>query len=206
VTAMAQGRAALAADAVRVVLALATLTSLVLGDVEATLTFALVALPAIAVRFVGAPPLADLCFVALAGLDAALHVAGAFQDFNRNDTFGHFVLPAAVAPIVWTALRRAGVRIEAARPWIATATAQVLVVAVIVALGAVWELVEWGCDVLFGTDLSPGYTDMVHDLGMDTAGATLGALLFVRARPPAPPAAGDEDRVAFLQDAPRERV
>jgi uncharacterized membrane protein YjdF len=202
---MAQGRAALAADAVRVVLALATLTSLVLGDVEATLTFALVALPAIAVRFVGAPPLADLCFVALAGLDAALHVAGAFQDFNRNDTFGHFVLPAAVVPIVWTALRRAGLRIESARPWIATATAQVLVISVIVALGSVWELVEWACDVLFGTDLSPGYTDVIHDLGMDTAGATLGALLFVRASHPAPSAPGDE-RVAFLQDAPRERV
>ena len=205
-SAVERGRVALAADAVRVVLALATLASLVLGDVEATLTFGLVAVPAVAVRFVGAPPLADLCFVALAGLDAALHVAGAFQEFNRNDTFGHFVLPAAVAPIVWTALRRAGVRIEAARPWIATATAQVLVVAVIVAMGAVWELVEWACDVLFATDLSPGYTDMIHDLGMDTLGSTLGALLFVRARHPARPVAGDEDRVAFLQDATRERV
>jgi hypothetical protein len=180
-----QRRLARATDLIRGVLLLATLVVLVLGDVEATLTLGLVAVTAVAVRFVRAPAAAELCFVVLAGIDAALNAAGAFDTFNRQDTFGHFVLPAAIVPIVWTALQRAGVRIEQPQALIATAAAHVLVVSVIVALGSVWELVEWACDLVFPTDLSPGYADTIHDIGFDTAGAIVGALLWVRA-----PAAG----------------
>ena len=193
---MTERRLARAADLVRGVLLLATLVVLVLGEIEATLTLGLVAVTAVAVRFVRAPAAAELAFVVVAGIDAALNAAGAFDTFNRQDTFGHFVLPAMIVPIIWTALQRAGVRIEQPQARIATAAAQVLVVAVIVALGSVWELVEWACDLVFPTDLSPGYADTIHDIAFDTAGAIVGALLWVRA-----PAVGTVRRTAAGEPA-----
>jgi hypothetical protein len=60
----------------------------------------------------------------------------------------------------------------------------VLTVGLTVALGTSWELVEFACDSLLGTNMSPGYSDTIRDLITDSAGALTGAVLAVRFWPP----------------------
>jgi len=169
-------RARAAADLVRVITGLAALVVLALGHVEAGITLGLVAITTIAVRFAGASATMELAFVAMASADAALNAAGAFRTFNHSDGLGHLLLPAAVAPIVWAALQRAGVAIDPERRW----TAVVVAAAATIALGTAWELVEWSSDALFGTHLSLGYSDTLRDLGTDMTAAVIGSILFVR--------------------------
>jgi hypothetical protein len=164
------------ADALRVLLLVATLLTLVFGTLEAAITLGLVAVTALAVRLAQARPGVDLAFVALAGADAALNAAGAFTTFNRSDMAGHFILPALVAPILWAAVERAGVTVAPGRRW----PAVVVAAACTIALGATWELVEWASDALFATNLSLGYRDTLQDIATDIAGAFVGAALLVR--------------------------
>jgi hypothetical protein len=48
-----------------------------------------------------------------------------------------------------------------------------------IALGAIWELVEWQSDMLFGTDMSLGYSDTLGDMVCDVIGGFAGAVLVV---------------------------
>ena len=47
------------------------------------------------------------------------------------------------------------------------------------AIGAVWEIVEWSSDGVFGSNLSEGNTDTVTDLIADGCGSLAGAALLV---------------------------
>ncbi|MBP2233989.1 hypothetical protein J2Z31_000479 [Sinorhizobium kostiense] len=46
-----------------------------------------------------------------------------------------------------------------------------------VAAGAIWEVFEWGVDMLASTNVIKGKNDTIWDIIMDTAGAGLAALL-----------------------------
>jgi hypothetical protein len=47
------------------------------------------------------------------------------------------------------------------------------------AIGALWEIVEWRSDAWFGTNLSLSNDDTVGDLVRDSVGSLLGAALLV---------------------------
>lgn len=55
----------------------------------------------------------------------------------------------------------------------------VVTVALGLAVGALWEMVEWGADQLVGSNLSKSDTDTVTDLMADGAGSLVGAALLV---------------------------
>lgn len=160
-----------AADAVRATLVAGTAMWLVLGHSDRAVSLGLIAVTACAVRFAGAPPRIELVFVVGAALDGWLTTLGAFDSFNRGDHIGHLVLPAAVTPVLFQALRRAG----AVAPGIGRLPAAVVAASGTIALGTVWELVERGADVLLGTRMSLGYTDTLGDLLADSVGAAIGA-------------------------------
>lgn len=46
-----------------------------------------------------------------------------------------------------------------------------------VAAGAIWEVFEWGVDMMASTNVIKGKNDTIWDVMMDTAGAALAALL-----------------------------
>lgn len=55
-----------------------------------------------------------------------------------------------------------------------------------IALGALWEVAEWGADLVLPGDVIKGKNDTVLDLIMDTAGALVGAAFAIsclRSRP-----------------------
>lgn len=58
-----------------------------------------------------------------------------------------------------------------------------LVASVGVALGALWEVAEWGFDLVMAGDLIKGKHDTMLDVVMDTIGAILAGILALRLRP-----------------------
>lgn len=67
----------------------------------------------------------------------------------------------------------------------------VLVVCATLALGVLWELAEWGYDVVRSGNLIGGKTDTLYDLVCDSVGGFFGALIGLRAlRASRPRAAG----------------
>jgi VanZ family protein len=54
-----------------------------------------------------------------------------------------------------------------------------LLLSIGVAVGAVWEVAEWGADELTSADMIKGKYDTVLDIIMDIAGSVLAALLAI---------------------------
>jgi Predicted membrane protein (DUF2238) len=171
-------RLRLVADLLRLSLVLGPAILLLVGREEGVWSMTLVAVAAVVLRWARAPAGVDLLFVALLAVDAWLTSLGAFQDFNRNDHVGHFLLPAAVAPVLFHLAVRAGVARDDAPAWRAGALAAALTIA----LGTLWEVVEWASDEVLGTEMSLGYADTLGDLLADAGGAVAGGLLLALTR------------------------
>jgi GT2 family glycosyltransferase len=169
----------LLADIVRVCLVAAAVAFVAAGDRSAALKAGLVLVPAVASRLVRVPAGFDLLFALALGLEALGTGLGLYDRIGWPDTGSHLVIPFLAAPTVYHAL----VRLDAtpagdgARTGRSLAGAAVVTFAGVVALGAVWELVEWGADAAFGTDYSQGYTDTLTDLLADTIAAAVGGAL-----------------------------
>ena len=135
--------------------------------------------PAAAARLARVPPGFDLVFtLALAG-EAIVSGLTGYGRIEWPDEASHLVIPFLSAPIVYQIL----VELSATSPPDGAAGARAYVGAGIVtsagvlALGAVWELVEWGADRGLGTDYSQGYEDTLSDLRADALAAALGGVL-----------------------------
>ena len=151
----------------------------------------LVLVPALASRLARSPAGFDLAFTCSLVVEALGTGLGVYDRIGWPDTGSHLVIPLLAAPVIYQALARldavppagdAGVR--------RLVGAAVVTAAGVIALGAVWELVEWRADAVFGTDYSQGYTDTLTDLLADTIAAVAGAALVAawlsRRRNPAP--------------------
>ena len=168
------------ADATRLIITGVALVRLAAFGLEQALNPLAAASVSWGVRLLRPAPAIDALFVVLLTLDSLLVISGAMDELDRQDTFGHLVLSAAIAPIVLTAGERTGLldRLGVRAP-VALAA---LLVGTILALGVVWELVEWLADYTVGSDMSLGRADTVHDLLWDAVGATLGSILAVTLR------------------------
>jgi hypothetical protein len=127
-----------------------------------------------------APTVAHLVFLVPFAIDVWLTASGAMARLDREDTVGHVILPAAVTPLLFHLAVRAGVLAPPRTTRAGLAAAALGAAALTIALGAVYELVEAGCDAAFGTNMSLGYHDTILDLTADACGAVLGGLLLAR--------------------------
>jgi hypothetical protein len=170
-----------AADLLRLVLLAGIPVMLVSGRSDAAVLMTLTGTTAVASRAAGPPAVAQLVFVGLLTIASYVIAFGGVGGAAADSAVEHFVLPAAVAPVLLGVVRQSGV---IAVPGSLGGRRDVVIVAVVagltLALGTVWELVEYGSDAVFGTNMSPGYDDTIHDLIADTAGALTGAVLAVR--------------------------
>jgi hypothetical protein len=88
-----------------------------------------------------------------------------------TSTISHLVIGALLA---WLLLAPVlGRRPAASRDWI-------LIPALVLSIGAVWELGEWLADVWFESDLAVNGLDTLIDLGADLIGAVAGVALYRR--------------------------
>jgi hypothetical protein len=146
------------------------------------LPLAVAAAAVIGVRFLDLPRPFDLAFIlamALTGWGEALRL---YDRFGYYDVFVHFLVPLFGAPCVYIALARLDTLPD---PADATGSKRhltgifVVTLALGLAIGAVWEILEWSSDQTLGSHLSLGEQDTIGDLVADGAGALGGGLFLV---------------------------
>jgi GT2 family glycosyltransferase len=169
----------LVADIVRVCLVVSAGAFFAVGDDAGGLKAVLVLAPALTGRLARVAPAFDLLFTLALAAEAIGSGLGALDPIGWGDTESHLVIPFLSAPILYQVL----VRLSAippldvapvAHPWVGAAVVTCIGV---LALGALWELVEWGADGAFGTDYSEGYVDTLSDLLADAIAAAAGGVL-----------------------------
>jgi hypothetical protein len=148
---------------------------LLAGDETAALKALLVFVPAVASRMARAPVAFDLLFVGTLAVEALGTGLGFYGRVGWPDGGSHLVIPFLSAPIVYHAFVRLRAITAPKEPRAGIGTGLV-VAAGVLALGALWELVEWGADSVFGTDYSQGYTDTLSDLLADGFAASAGGV------------------------------
>jgi hypothetical protein len=168
-----------AADIVRLAVVCGAAIRLGAGDVAVALKGLLVLPPSVLGRLVRINPGYDLLFTfALAG-EATATALGAYDSVSWGDTLSHLVLPLLSGPVLYVGL----VRLVAAPGPSGTPSTRFLLGAAIItatsvlALGALWEIVEWAADGTFGTNYSQGYRDTLQDLLADAIAAIAGGAL-----------------------------
>ena len=144
-------------------------------------TLAFVAVVGLAVRGLLLPRLYDLLLLLALTLQGVGEASGAYDSLAWFDRVVHLVVPLLASGALYVALARLDVLID---PRSDTGPRHLLGIALVTfalgaAFGAVWELVEFASDGLFGSQLQESNTDTVGDLAMDCVGAVLAAGLLV---------------------------
>ena len=113
----------------------------------------------------------------LAGVLGAANIAGYTADlYQRFWWFDRVIHGATIMAItLWVALFVFAPSLRSHRP----ALTVLLIASVGVAIGAVWEVMEWGFDLIAPGNVIKGKYDTVVDIVMDTAGALLGGALSI---------------------------
>jgi uncharacterized membrane protein YjdF len=137
------------------------------GDGSAALKALLVMPAALAPRLIRVHPLLDLVFALALAAEA---IGRGVATYGGADALSHIALPLLSGPILYVGLVRLG-----ALPADSTAprllAAAIVTGAAVLALGALWELVEWAVDSALGTNYSQGYQDTLVDLLADAIAA-----------------------------------
>ncbi len=168
-------------DLLRVGLVVAAVLTLIFGDPGGAGYLGVGAAVAWAVRPVLLPRVLDLAFVLALWVQGLGEALGLYDTYAWFDRVVHVVVPMLGAPVAYVALARAEVVPD---PRDDTGLHRrrgifILTVALGLAIGAVWEVVEWTSDGTLGSNLSENNDDTVGDLIADTVGSCIGAGLLV---------------------------
>ena len=146
-----------------------------------TAVLALVAAVAVAVRFLLLPRLYDLLMILALALQGVGEASGAYDSLEWFDRVVHLVVPMLASGVLYVALARLDVLPDPRDDtgWRHHLGIGLVTFALGAAFGAVWELIEWFADGVFGSALQESNTDTVGDLAMDCLGALCGAGLLV---------------------------
>jgi len=153
----------------------------VAGEASGVAILAVAAIVCLAIRPMLLPRLYDLSVVLAANLQGWGEALGLYDKVEWFDNVVHFSVPLLGSPVLYIALARLDVvpdpRDEThARHYVGIF---IVTLAIGLAIGAVWEMVEYASDNVFGTELQIDNTDTVGDLFADGLGALCGAALLV---------------------------
>jgi hypothetical protein len=151
------------------------------GDVKGMANLLVATIGVLVARAVNLPRLYDLGYciaMIFTGWGEALNL---YDEFSWYDNVVHFVVPMLSAQVAYIALARVEVlpdpRDETGlHRWIGI---WIVTFALGVAIGGLWEILEWTSDGTFGSRLQLGNDDTVGDLIADSSGAAVGATLLV---------------------------
>jgi hypothetical protein len=168
-------------DVLRLGLVVATVAALVAGETAGALALGFAATLALLARVINLPRPYDAGFVVVLTLHAVGEALGWYDSLAWFDRVVHVVLPCLVAPVLYIGLARLEVlpdpRDDArVRHYVGMA---IVAFSLGMAVGGLWEIVEYASDGTLDTALSEGNADTVGDLVADAVGALLGALLLV---------------------------
>jgi uncharacterized membrane protein YjdF len=148
---------------------------------EGIINLAASSIAVVGARFVNLPRPYDLAFIGAMTLTGWGEALGLYDRFTHYDSVVHFLVPFAIAPIVYILLARAEVV-----PHLRDTSERrhhlgvfVVTLALGLAIGALWEIFEWTSDHVAGSSLVQGETDTVSDLLADACGAAAGGVLLL---------------------------
>jgi hypothetical protein len=168
-------------DLARIAFVVGFVVLLLLGE-SGAISVGVAAAVIVGVRFLRLPRLFDLAFIvamALTGWGEALRL---YDRFAYYDELVHFLVPLLGAPVVYIALARLD---TLPNPSDARGSRRhlfgifVVTLALGLAIGAAWEVLEWTSDEVLGSELTGGEEDTIGDLVADTVGAICGGVLLV---------------------------
>lgn len=168
-------------DVLRAALALAAVGFGIGGDGRAAAILGVGAAFVWLVRLVNLPRVYDLSVVVATSLQAWGEALHAYDSITWFDNVVHFTVPLLGAPVVYIVLARLDVvpdpRDEThVRHYVGMF---IITLALGLAIGAIWEMVEYLSDETLGSSLQLGNADTVGDLVADGLGALGGAALLV---------------------------
>ena len=169
-------------DVLRLLLVAAAVGLLAVRGLDGgTAVLALVAVVAVAVRWLLLPRLYDLLLLLALALQGVGEASGAYDALAWFDRVVHLVVPLLASGVLYVALARLDVLPDPRDDtgWRHHLGIGLVTFALGAAFGAVWELVEWFSDGVLGSALQEGNADTVGDLAMDCLGAFGGACLLV---------------------------
>ena len=169
-------------DLLRAALAIGAVVAAVTGETSGAVYLVVSLIGSLAARLVALPRLIDLAFTLALCVTGFGEALGFYDQWPWFDRVVHFVVPMLFAPVAYIALARADLVLDPRdqSPDVRRGPALFVVAFMFgVALGALWEIVEWTLDGLGLTNLSESNADTVGDLIADTAGSAVGAGLLL---------------------------
>jgi uncharacterized membrane protein YjdF len=163
------------------VLFVAAAVAYVAADRTSVVNLAVSSAAVVAVRFIDLPRPYELGFLLAMGLTGWGDALGLYERFSGYDNVVHFLVPLAIAPIVYILLARGDVLpdLSDTRERHHHLGVFVVTLALGAAIGALWEVFEWCADHALGSHLQRGQTDTIGDLVADSCGALVGGILLV---------------------------
>ena len=127
------------------------------------------------------PRLYDLGFTVAMMLTGWGEALGLYDAWKSYDNVVHFIVPMLTSQVAYISLARLGILPELREEFVPRHYTGIWLVtfALGVAIGGLWEILEWSSDELFGSNLSMSNDDTVGDLIADSLGAATGGLLLV---------------------------
>lgn len=151
------------------------------GDVKGTANMVVASVAVIVARLIDLPRVYDASFVVAMVFTGWGEALGLYDAVPWYDNLVHFCVPMLTAPVAYIALARLEVLPDPRDDTPVKRELGIFVVtlALGLAIGAVWEIIEWSSDGLLGSQLSLGNDDTVGDLIADALGSLVGAALLV---------------------------
>jgi hypothetical protein len=151
------------------------------GDVKGAFNLALGFAVLVAARLADLPRVYDLALIVAMTFTQVGEAIGLYDAVDWYDRVVHVVVPMLTSQVIYLCLARLDVlpdpRQETTRHH--EVGMFLVVFALGLAVGALWEIFEYTSDGVFGSELSEGNTDTVGDLIADTTGSLLGGALMV---------------------------
>jgi hypothetical protein len=153
----------------------------VLGELGGVANLLVAGVALLAARAADLPRLYDLGFTVAMILTGWGEALGLYDAWKSYDNLVHFVVPMLTSQVAYICLARIEVLPDLRERFAPRHYTGIWLVtfALGVAIGGLWEILEWSSDNLFGSNLSMSNDDTVGDLIADSLGAATGGLLLV---------------------------
>jgi hypothetical protein len=153
----------------------------VLGELGGVANLLIAGVALLVARAADLPRLYDLGFTIAMILTGWGEALGLYDAWKSYDNVVHFIVPMLTSQVAYISLARLEILPDLREEFVPRHYTGIWLVtfALGVAIGGLWEILEWSSDELFGSNLSMSNDDTVGDLIADSLGAATGGVLLV---------------------------
>jgi hypothetical protein len=152
-----------------------------LGEAGGVANLLIAGVALLVARAADLPRLYDLGFTIAMIFTGWGEALGLYDLWKPYDNIVHFIVPMLTSQVAYISLARLEVLPDLREEFVPRHYTGLWLVtfALGMAIGGLWEILEWGSDELFGSNLSMSNDDTAGDLIADALGAATGGLLLV---------------------------